>query len=117
MQNKNLETLIPIAMKAIAKEHKKKNFTSTANGYFASYGPSILMAGVKQTVLYNHSKHKEINSVIFNIMKEKGWMESYDSLEKMVQDSNAAKRQIQKRLLEVLVACKLVIRTYELKEE
>lgn len=121
MYNKNLEKLIPIALKVI--ENNKKNMSkdgkikSEFNGYFASYGPSVLMAGLKQTVMFYDDKEKKdkklVNSIIFNILKEMKWDENILSLHDLVLTHNPL---IKSRVLEVVTACKLAVRTFEMEK-
>ncbi|HIP61859.1 MAG TPA: hypothetical protein EYG98_04815 [Sulfurovum sp.] len=116
MRNKNLEKLIPITMEVFEKD--KSKFSKETKGYFSSYGPSIIMAGLRQTVKsYEGSKDKKyINNIIWKIMgkMDSTWRDEKKSLDELV---NSDKNRIpnKNRILEVIVACKLCIKTFDLK--
>lgn len=121
MYNKNLEKLIPFALEVI-ENHKKKmskdgKIKSEFNGYFASYGPSVLMAGLKQTVMFYDDKDKEdkklVNKIIFEVLQKMDWHGNKSNLKDLVLTHNPL---IKSRVLEVVTACKLAIRTFELKD-
>ncbi|MFW3342953.1 type III-B CRISPR module-associated protein Cmr5 [Aliarcobacter butzleri] len=123
MYNKNLEKLIPITLNII-ENHKKNMFAENSNkiksefnGYFASFGPSVLMAGLNQTVMFFDDKDKKdkklVNTIIFEILKEMKWDENKQNLKDLVLEYNPL---IKSRVLEVVTSCKLAIRTFELKD-
>ena len=114
MPKRNVEKLIPVAMKVFAK-HKNKLKPET-KGYFASFGPSVMMAGLLQTVLFYDSKSEYINTIIWEIMTDESiqWSGGKKSLKDLVENDNNILNK--KRVLEVIVACKLVIKTYKLEE-
>lgn len=118
MYNKNLEKLIPIALEVIENSKKEMSIDgkikSEFNGYFSSFGPSVLMAGLKQTVMFYEDKDKKlVNKIIFEILKEMLWNEKESSLHDLVLTHNPL---IKSRVLDVVTACKLAIRTFELKD-
>ena len=130
MQNRNLEKLIPIvsniidsklkAYKEESDKEKKKSLchiTKKFNGYFASYGPSILMAGLYQTIYSYANKEKCVNSMILEAMKEMEWIDnSKEDLKDVVKIGDNIDILLKNRILEIVVACKLAIRTFELEE-
>ncbi len=121
MYNKNLEKLIPITLNIIEKYKnemsKEGKIKSEFNGYFASFGPSVLMAGLNQTVMFFDDKDKKdkrlVNKIIFEILKEMKWNDEKQNLEELVLKYNPL---IKSRVLEVVTSCKLAIRTFELKD-
>lgn len=129
MYNRNLEKLIPIVVKIINhkiktynnetdKEKKKRlcHINTKFNGYFASYGPSVLMAGLYQTIFFYEDKSKCVNEIILEAMQKMEWaVKDETSLTKIVQDNNN-NILLKNRILEVIVACKLAIRTFGLEE-
>jgi len=114
MPKRNVEKLIPVAMKVFEKH--KNEFNPETKGYFASFGPSVMMAGLLQTVLFYDGKSEYINRIIWEIMTDESikWSEGKKSLKDLVEKNNNILNK--KRVLEVIVACKLVIKTYELEE-
>ena len=126
MYNRNLEKLTPICMKIIYKlsndneKDMKKNggLKKDFNGYFASFGPSVIMAGLNQTVSFyadtsKKSKQGYVNTIIWDVLKEMNWAENENSLTNYVKNRNILRKD---RILEVVTACKLAIRTFDLKE-
>lgn len=129
MHNRNLEKLIPIVVKifetkidAYDKETDKKKrvklcrINKKFNGYFASFGPSVLMAGLYQTIYFYEDKAKCINEIVLEVLQKMGWIE-----EDTIKLIDIAKRDnqdllLKNRILEVITACKLAIRTFELEE-
>ena len=126
MHNRNLEKLIPICMKVIKslsdtneKDMKTKNgIKKEFNGYFASFGPSVIMAGLNQTVSFyadasKKSKQGYVNTIIWDVLKDMKWAEEEGSLSSYVSNGDILRKN---RVLEVVTACKLSIRTFDLKE-
>lgn len=129
MHNKNLEKLIPIVADIIntkintynqASNKDKKNLchiTKKFNGYFASFGPSVLMAGLYQTIYFYHDKEHCVNDIVLKAIKKMEWGdENTINLTDMVEEKNNTNMLLKNRILEVIIACKLVIRTFELEE-
>lgn len=114
MPKRNVEKLIPFALEAINEMMKDKqcNIESEFSGYISSFGPSVIMAGLRQTVLFYEVKEKCVNKLIWNIMGEMGWQNKNTSILELVNNDNNLLSK--NRVLEVIVACKLAIRTFEL---
>jgi len=114
MYNKTIEKLLPVAIEVFRKY--EGGFTKETNGYFASYGPSIIMAGLKQSVIFYEKKASYVNKIIWDILNHQDiqWGSDAPSLKEMVIASD--NRKDKKHILDTIVACKLVIRTYDLKD-
>lgn len=114
MQNKNIEKLIPIAMTVM--EPYRNKFKKETSGYFSAFGPSVMMAGLHQTVLayQGDDNKKTINEIILKIYNQMEWNSQNQNLNELVSTHNFL---VKKRLLEVVVACKLVIGTYSMKDK
>lgn len=130
MYSRNLEKLIPIVVNIIEHkinlydeekdaEEKKElcHITKKFNGYFASFGPSVLMAGLYQTIFFYDDKHKCINDIIFEAMQKMGWIDTNHTELKHIVRKDNSDLMAKKHVLEVIVACKLAIRTFALEEE
>lgn len=126
--NRKLDRLIPLALEA-AKEILAgggDTISSEYNGYIASFGASVIQAGLKPAVAFNErsdsqsAKDKAIlmKTLLYMVKKQNG--EDFDAdnpdekllsyvLEKGDQD-NRLKRQI----LDSATALKLAIRTFKL---
>ena len=126
MYNRNLEKLTPICMSVIEElshtneKDMKKNagLKKEFNGYFASFGPSVIMAGLNQTVAFyadtsKKSKQGYVNTIIWQVLKKMQWDDNENSLTDYVKTRDILRKN---RVLEVVVACKLAIRTFDLKE-
>lgn len=126
MYSKNLEELTPMCMKIISElsekytEDMKKSggLKKEFNGYFASFGPSVIMSGLNQTVIFyadTSKKNKQgyVNRIIWEVLKEMEWNDKENSLLDYVSTGNMIRKS---RVLEVVSACKLAIRTFDLKE-
>ncbi len=109
MPKQKIEILIPIVMEVM--ETQKKDFTKETKGHIASYGPSVLMAGLKQTVLFNEKNNAYINAMIFKIMQKQGLYQNQNNLVDLVNTPNI---KIKQHVLDVVVACKLVLPTFKL---
>ena len=110
MENKNLEKLIPITMKILEKH--KSDLKKETKGHISSFGPSVIMAGLRQTVKSYEDKKNYINEMILEICHAMDWYQEAKSLDAVVANHNVL---VKKRILEVVVACKLCIKTFDLK--
>lgn len=111
MNNKNIEKLIPLAIEKFSKFNKKQ----AHQGYLASFGPSVIFSGIVRTVaIYgdksdSNKERRAILKIIFSLIDED--IDSFIANEKS--NSNYA---LKNKILEASVACKLAIRTFELKD-
>lgn len=132
MYRKNVEELIPLVMKHMTEmfydenHNIKKKFKSNKtnkikkeyNGYFSSFGPSVITAGLKQTVLFYADKDlsndkKHVVDLLEKVLKEKKWLES--TLEGEV-NNKKYNPLLKDRVLEIISASKLCIRTLDLED-
>ena len=116
MSRKKIENLIPIAMEVIDEQiaSHPNQFIKETKGHISSYGPSILMAGLKQTVLFNDKNNAYINTLIFEILKKQNFHQNKSNLiELTIKYNNKTKQQI----IDVIVACKLVLPTFDLPDK
>ena len=126
MYNKNLEKLIPMLNTIISEKIKKYQEASSDNekkelckvtkefkGYLASYGPSIVMAGLCQTVYFYEDKDKCINEIIWEALKKMNWNNNKDNIKELVNDENNL--AVKDHVMDVISAAKLVIRTFDLE--
>ncbi len=122
MYNKTIENILPDAISAVEfyRESMEEDgrIKSKYNGYLASFGPSVIMAGLRQTVLfYDNSKkandHGIINKIIYHTLDLQNWSDGAGSLKQYVNEYDKLKK---KRVLDVVIACKIAIRTFDLEE-
>ncbi len=123
MYNKTIEELLPLAILSINDnkvymQNEEEEIMNKYNGYLASFGPSVIMAGLKQTVLFyadnkKAQDHGIINKIIYETLQKRNWMENANNLSDYV---NSDDKQRKKRVLNVVIACKIAIRTLDLEE-
>lgn len=97
------------------KEKKKLcKVVKEFNGYFASFGASVIMAGLRQTVIFYEDKYPCINDIIWGAIVQMDWMDGKDNLIQLVNDHKNL--QVKQRVLDIVISCKLTIRTFDLEE-
>lgn len=126
--------MIPMAFKAVRKWMKNPDdsISKQYNGYIASFGASVIQAGMPLALLYNlRSKNSKGNEklksgrevdrepmmkAIFQVVKEyRGTLNSdAKNLFDYYRESND-QQMLRRQILDAAVAIKLVIRTFPLK--
>ena len=131
MNNRRIERMIVPAMKLLTEGDlgilKDGKIPSKFNGYIASFGPSVVQAGILQTLAFysredgEGKERKKINVFIQRILTDNSikYLQLSDnkSLFEMLKDklnsSDSSERIYWKTLvLEASVACKLAMRTF-----
>jgi len=136
MNQKRIEKLIPIAMREIEKIQELFNgegkLLSNYSGYIDSFGPTVRQSGLMQAVSFNekNQERQKINKLLFNVLtgykrevlEEIAGTNNFDSLlglvkkvvEKKVVENGSTdkKKKLESLILEVVVACKLAMRTF-----
>ncbi len=110
MNNKRIENLIPKAIKYINDNFVEDgNVKKEKQGYLASFGPTVISSGLTQTItFYQGDKNKnEVIKLMFDILKDE-----LDTTQKLDYKNYAIKNKI----LDANIACKLAIRTFNLKD-
>lgn len=124
MYNKTLEEVLPKATSTISEmrdsmlNEDRTKIKKEFNGYLASFGPSVIMAGLRQTAgFYDNAKKKNtlgvINNIIFDVIRRMDWHDGSADLEHYVASDDKLRK---KRVLSVVTACKIAIRTFDLEE-
>lgn len=133
MNNKRIEKMIPKAMeilnnrevKIVEDRDSEKVIPSKFDGYIASYGPSIIQAGLLPTITFYSAKERKdrnkINDLILFTLKKSGLVsDSEERLDEMAKsnDSDSAKKTKTRNLiLEAVTACKLAMKTFKKVKE
>jgi CRISPR-associated protein Cmr5 len=114
MNNKNIEKLIPKAIDLLQNFKKEKVY----QGYLASFGPTVIASGILQTVTFYtaDSKKCEIIELIYKLIKDDLSSNAKTLLEFLSANQNYKNYAVKNKILEASVACKLAIRTFELKD-
>ena len=116
MNKKNIDRLIPQAISKLNTLVEEDGKIDKKNqGYLASFGPIALQSGiVKSVAIYadksdSNRARREVLDIMFSLIDMS--VDEYIS-----QDSNATDYKLRQKILEANIACKLAIRTFELKE-
>ena len=138
MNQKKIDNMIPIALKHLISPHDdfKKIKThdgkikSKYAGYIASFGPSVIQAGIAKTlafymkgenadrpVIADFVKHVllEGNDILADRNKNKKLLNIY--LDETNGKTTLQKLNFRDKILEAATACKLAMFTYEMVEE
>ena len=122
--NKKIESYIGLAMRELEKESTDSKLQKEYKGYIASLGASIRMSGLIPALAFYSSKENsakadrsKVLQWILNVLKQ---TDAYQELDKhtglfqyalLKKEENA---RLQKDILDVSIALKLCIRTFEL---
>lgn len=116
MNKKNIDKLIPKAIKLISKLAKNDGaIDKVYQGYLASFGPTVISSGLIKTVaIYadksdSNKKRRNVTKIMFELVDL--------DVDKFIasEDSNT-NYVLKNKILEANIACKLSIRTFELKD-
>lgn len=137
MNLKKVDELIPVALQLLKNPKDDfKNIKTSENkipskyaGYIASFGPSVIQAGIAKTLAFYKKGETADRPVITNFIKHvlidgnpnlkldknKELLTLY--LENTNDKPTLKKLNFRDRILEAALACKLAMFTYETKEE
>jgi len=116
MNKKNIDSLIPKAIEKLAQlQDKNGKIDKVYQGYMASFGPTVISSGIVKTVaIYidkNDSNAKRVNitKIMFDLIQQ-------DPYQFIKDEKNNTNYNLKNKILEANIACKLAIRTFELKD-
>jgi CRISPR-associated protein Cmr5 len=131
--NRQIENLIPFALEsAELLKNEKGKIPNEYSGYIASFGASVIQAGLKPAIAFSERKSskssedrsKLMEAVCYIIMKQKGDNpdlvdDSKSLLKYVLKYESAGNTMIKDYVLDAATALKLAIRTFEFepKEE
>lgn len=118
MNKKNIDKLIPDAIKKLNILVNNGKIDKVYQGYLASFGPTVIASGLLQTVMF-YSADKKKNKVIeimFDLIKNDLPTKYTNMQDMLVENKNHKNYIIKNKILEANIACKLSIRTFELKD-
>ncbi|MBV5278476.1 MAG: hypothetical protein J0647_05500 [Campylobacteraceae bacterium] len=115
MNNKRIEKLIPKAIKLL------QNFPKEAvyKGYLAAFGPTVITSGIVQAVAFYiaDDKKKRVIELMFDLLLIEDLKTDKKTLLDVLREGENYKNYVLKnKILEASIACKLAIRTFELKD-
>lgn len=114
MNNKTIEKLIPQAIALLQNSPKEKVY----QGYLASFGPTVITSGLVQAVAFYTADEKKnkVIELMFKLIKESLKTDKKTLLELLKEGENYKNYALKHKILEASIACKLAIRTFELKD-
>ncbi|WP_419675596.1 type III-B CRISPR module-associated protein Cmr5 [Aliarcobacter butzleri] len=114
MNNKNIEKLIPKAIDLLQKFPKEKVY----QGYLASFGPTVITSGILQAVAFysGDDKKKKVIKLMFDLIQDDLKTDKNTLLDFLKENDKYKDYAIKNKILEASIACKLAIRTFELKD-
>lgn len=118
MNKKKIDQLIPKAMEKLATLSKNDVINKVYQGYLASFGPTVISSGLLQTVMFysgDDSKNKVIK-IMYELIKNDLNTNAETMQDFLTQNNNYKKYSIKNKILETNIACKLSIRTFDLKD-
>ena len=121
MNRRHIETLTPRAMEAIERSLKGQDgrVPKVYDGYIAAFGPSVITAGLLQTAAFydGDKKKKKITDLFMQLLRETEEIQANEALSKFLKrKSHSDMKRLRKKILDIAVACKLAVRTFEFDE-
>jgi CRISPR-associated protein Cmr5 len=121
MNRKRIERLIPEAMGQIkTKLLDKGKVPKIYDGYIAAFGPSVISSGLLQCVKFyeGDAKRKKVTQIFYNLLKTERQDCDENSLDAFLEkNKHYADFGIRREILDIAVACKLAVRTFELTND
>ncbi len=118
MSRKQIEKMIPDAMRVLSEEFPNGQIPSSYNGYISAFGASIVQSGLKPTLaVYENmnASSKEDKTVLTKLIVRIIAPEYRESLLNYVLDEGEAREQLLRdKIVDAAVAIKLSIRTFKL---
>ncbi|WP_456389982.1 hypothetical protein [Hydrogenimonas sp.] len=119
MMRKRIERLIPQAMDELQMlADKNKKIPKVYDSYIAAFGPSVITAGLLMTVMFyeGDDKKRKINQIFWHLLQTEHQTGNATSLKDYLQKRHTDPA-VRACLLDIAVACKLAVRTFELDKE
>ena len=125
MNRRKIEELIPDAMKFIEEKRKKGELCGKKSqaqeidrkfkGYIDGMGPSMILAGMRQTIcFYSEKKEKADRDRIIQLLEKLLGIESLKNTATNPRMSSEEYRKLRDRLMEGIVALKLALKTFSI---
>lgn len=125
--DRKIDALIPLALEAAEKylADDSGSIPSQYNGYIASFGASIIQAGLKPAVAFNEGKSESdedkrpLMEAILYILKKQNQEaaetnEDHTRLLDYILVNQDKEKQLKRRIIDAATALKLSIRTFRL---
>ena len=120
MNKRKIDNLIPTAITLLeSRLYKDGAIDKVYQGYLASFGATVIISGLLQTVMFysGDEKKNRVIEIMWELIKGE-FTTSASSMESfLTENENYKSYRVKKRILEANIACKLSIRTFTLKED
>ncbi len=125
--DRKIETLIPLALAAAKHLTTPSNaIPSEYSGYIASFGASVIQAGLKPAVAFNErkadsakEKHLLMKAILYILKKQTqaSWEPNETDNERLLDyilNNQGSEKLLKRRIMDATTALKLAIRTFRL---
>jgi len=118
MNKRNIDQMIPHAVQKLHSLVKGGSIDKVYSGYLSSFGPTVISSGILQTVMfYSADKNKNrVLKIMYELIQDSLKSDASSMETMLTQNENFKDYDIKNRILEANIACKLAIRTFDLKE-
>jgi CRISPR-associated protein Cmr5 len=120
MSKKNIEKHIPSAMNVLKEMYSSGKIPSSYNGYISSFGASIIQSGLLPTLaLFENNdastreNKQKLTELILKILDNTS---NEDNLLSYVLEHESDINRLKQQILDISIALKLSIRTFELEK-
>lgn len=146
MNKKRVETMMIEAMSLLNDERRyremfattdgKRKIHSRFNGYAASFGPSVIQAGLLQTLAFfcradrdaeddaEGKDRKVVVKLLEDVLAQAGYLHPvpdggtlFDTVREQIRERPGDRTRLKSLVLEASAACKLVMRTFPVEKE
>ena len=118
MNKKYIDKLIPKAIEQLNSLVKNGSIDKVYQGYLASFGPTVIQSGLLQTVMfYTADENKnQVIKIMYELIKDDLNATQNSMKDFLIENQNYKNHTIKNKILEANIACKLSIRTFDLKD-
>ena len=120
MSKKNIEKHIPSAMNVLKEMYSSGKIPSSYNGYISSFGASVIQSGLLPTLALfenNDASTRENKQKLTElILKVLDNTSNEDNLLSYVLEHESDINRLKQQILDISIALKLSIRTFELEK-
>jgi len=116
MNRKRIERLIPEAMSELQRlVEENGKISKVYDSYIAAFGPSVITSGLLMTTMFyeGDDKKKKITRIFWNLLKKERDTGDTKKLVEYIK-KNPTDPTLRSCMLDIAVACKLAVRTFEL---
>ena len=105
-------------MKSLNTLVKDGKIDKEYQGYLASFGPTVVSSGLLQTVMFYSADEKKdkVIQIMFDLIKDELHTDKNTMKAFLIENDNYKNYSYKNKILEANIACKLSIRTFDLKD-